>query len=50
MLTMPFIIPSTSVSEAAAKEASQTPIILWRSSSRPFSDLSSEISEPSDLK
>merc|ERR1719348_204130 len=50
MLTMPFMIPSTSASVASLKEASQTPIILCRSSSSPFSDLSSDISAPKDLK
>merc|ERR1712106_881326 len=50
MLTMPFMIPSTSVSVALEKEASHTPMILCKSSSKPFSDLSSEISAPKDLK
>merc|ERR1719347_459404 len=50
MLTIPFMMPSPSVSVALVKEESQTPMILWRSSSRPFSDLSSEISAPRDLK
>merc|ERR1719318_1928800 len=44
METIPFMIPSTSLSVASLKLASQTPMILWRSSSRPFSLLSSACS------
>merc|ERR1719412_2018049 len=46
MLTIPFRIPSTSASEASLKETSQTLIIFCKSSSKPISLLSSEISAP----
>merc|ERR1719188_473234 len=52
MDTMPFMKPSTSASEAslAVKLRSQTAMILARSSSRPCSLLSAEISPPRDFK
>merc|ERR550539_1327981 len=46
MLTIPSRIPSTSASEASLKETSQTLIIFCKSSSKPISLLSSEISAP----
>merc|ERR1719237_1984275 len=46
MLTIPFRIPSTSASEASLKDTSQTLIIFCKSSSKPISLLSSEISAP----
>merc|ERR1719382_1160748 len=46
MLTIPLRIPSTSASEASLKETSQTLIIFCKSSSKPISLLSSEISAP----
>merc|ERR1719510_1213896 len=44
MLTIPLRIPSTSASEASLKETSHTLMIFCKSSSKPISLLSSEIS------